>query len=56
MKEKLTKFGKNSVVALAIVGVVSIALTVSRIFAARKAGQQFGVELDHGSEDDGMAN
>lgn len=47
MKEKLTRFGKNSVIALAIVGVVSIALTISRIFVARKDDQQLGVELDH---------
>lgn len=51
MSEKLSKIGKNSVVALAIVGAISVVLTIVRVVVARKNEPQVGVELDN--HDDG---
>lgn len=46
MSENLSKIGKNSVVALAIVGAISVVLTIVRVVVARKNEPEFKVELD----------
>jgi len=51
MSEKLSKIGKNSVVALAIVGAISVVLTIVRVVVARKNEPQVGVELDNANGD-----
>lgn len=51
MKAVLSKFGKNSVIAFAIVGVVSIVLTVFRIFTASKYSVELESDEDHGQDE-----
>lgn len=52
MFEKLAKIGKNSVVALAIVGAISVVLTVVRIVAIHKNEPEIKVELDTDNGDE----
>jgi hypothetical protein len=51
MSEKLSKIGKNSVVALAIVGAISVVLTIVRVVVARKSEPEVKVELDNANGD-----
>ena len=48
MKEKLIDLKEKSVIALAIVGILSIGLTIVRLVTAKRASaeQKFGVEME----------
>jgi len=49
MKEKLIDLKEKSVIALAIVGILSIGLTIVRLVTAKRAAaaeQKFGVEME----------
>ena len=48
MKEKLIDLKEKSVIALAIVGILSIGLTIVRLVTAKRTSddQKFGVEME----------